>query len=546
MYTKYNPDLLDRLLRNDPSISGLYFCHDKNITDIEVDKICDGLQNNSNVKSLLLNATNITDHSVGTVAKLLRVNPYLKRIELARNQKINDGSLQNFYKEFKDRFNKKEGFFNRMSLNPHRSMQNLDEVHNLKPEQFISDFFLPQIPVVIKGAARSSPAVQKWSPSFFVQKIPNSKIKLNIYDYTTVIQKHLQFVSINLKMSQAIDLIESNLDDLITRYYSQQLLLDDFPEINGDITLPVFASRIKYSKLSQHLWIGQRDTHSHLHFDNADNVFLQVFGIKVVVIYPPSDTKYLFQNHPIPYTLSSGEHYSTNISNIDDLNFDCQIFNQAKPLQVLLEEGDALFIPKGYWHDVRSLTTSISVNYWFDNDFVLVPEIENNIKTKFFGKKQQKSTILQSTKALIDNDIPNYTYECKKNALQVAVIFDVAEAVKLLLDHPSIVLDNTNIIQSYDYPFTPFFLSIAFGFLDIVNLFISHHDIDLNKEFEESGHTPLTLAIEKGHVLVVNCLLEAGVDLYKKDLHGRSPLELAIQGHNYCCAIELLKKINKL
>ncbi|WHA07623.1 ankyrin repeat domain-containing protein (plasmid) [Candidatus Megaera polyxenophila] len=129
-----------------------------------------------------------------------------------------------------------------------------------------------------------------------------------------------------------------------------------------------------------------------------------------------------------------------------------------------------------------------------------------------------------------------------KNALQVAVLFNVAEATKLLLEHPNIILNNTNIKQSYDYPFTPFFLSIIFGFGDIVNLFTSYPQIDINKEFEESGHTPLTLAIEKGHVSVVRCLLEAGADPYRADLHRRYPLELAIQSNSYCCAIELLKK----
>lgn len=33
--------------------------------------------------------------------------------------------------------------------------------------------------------------------------------------------------------------------------------------------------------------------------------------------------------------------------------------------EVVLEAGDAIFIPAGMWHYVRSLTTSISVNYWF-------------------------------------------------------------------------------------------------------------------------------------------------------------------------------------
>ena len=31
----------------------------------------------------------------------------------------------------------------------------------------------------------------------------------------------------------------------------------------------------------------------------------------------------------------------------------------------VLAPGDMLFLPKSVWHYVRSLTTSVSVNFWF-------------------------------------------------------------------------------------------------------------------------------------------------------------------------------------
>ena len=33
--------------------------------------------------------------------------------------------------------------------------------------------------------------------------------------------------------------------------------------------------------------------------------------------------------------------------------------------EALLGPGDMLFIPKSHWHYVRSLTTSVSINFWF-------------------------------------------------------------------------------------------------------------------------------------------------------------------------------------
>jgi ribosomal protein L16 Arg81 hydroxylase len=40
-------------------------------------------------------------------------------------------------------------------------------------------------------------------------------------------------------------------------------------------------------------------------------------------------------------------------------------FANAKPFDTVLGPGDVLFIPRGWWHYVRSLTPSFSVNFWF-------------------------------------------------------------------------------------------------------------------------------------------------------------------------------------
>lgn len=105
------------------------------------------------------------------------------------------------------------------------------------------------------------------------------------------------------------------------------------------------------------LWIGSKDTCSGLHSDLKDNIFLQVCGTKTVYLVPFEDTPYVY-----PY-----------IDNIVNSQIDCENFSpsefpkfmKARVCRVTVSPGDMMFIPKGWWHYLKSCTPSISVNHWF-------------------------------------------------------------------------------------------------------------------------------------------------------------------------------------
>jgi lysine-specific demethylase 8 len=73
-----------------------------------------------------------------------------------------------------------------------------------------------------------------------------------------------------------------------------------------------------------------------------------------------------------PYTASSTENTKlTNTSKAGDISlasFSPRAFPRLyrRPFyDVQLDAGDALFIPKGWWHFVKSVSNSISVSYWW-------------------------------------------------------------------------------------------------------------------------------------------------------------------------------------
>ena len=58
--------------------------------------------------------------------------------------------------------------------------------------------------------------------------------------------------------------------------------------------------------------------------------------------------------------------------------FDTELYPKLKftnPLHFKLEKGQSIYIPKGWWHWIKSTTKSFAVNYWFSNDNKLDPFI---------------------------------------------------------------------------------------------------------------------------------------------------------------------------
>ena len=41
------------------------------------------------------------------------------------------------------------------------------------------------------------------------------------------------------------------------------------------------------------------------------------------------------------------------------------LYEKAHKCQVELDAGDILYIPRIWWHQVETLQTAISINYWF-------------------------------------------------------------------------------------------------------------------------------------------------------------------------------------
>jgi Cupin-like domain len=135
------------------------------------------------------------------------------------------------------------------------------------------------------------------------------------------------------------------------------------------IVSPRFASENHLNLLPDidaRIWISNKSRVAP-HYDLSENVACNVAGRRQFVLFPPEQISNLYLG-PLEKTPAG-----TPASLVDVLNPDLDRFPRFveawKSAQAaILEPGDAIYIPYGWWHAVESLEPlNILVNYWWNN-----------------------------------------------------------------------------------------------------------------------------------------------------------------------------------
>ena len=112
------------------------------------------------------------------------------------------------------------------------------------------------------------------------------------------------------------------------------------------------------------LWVGGADATTGLHSDDEDNVLLVTHGSKHVLLYPPTARRHLDPNPRYDNGTECCE-IDAFLSEAEKARNHPPYAGCAPPLSFVLTAGDALFIPRDWFHAVRSLDVSVSVNVFY-------------------------------------------------------------------------------------------------------------------------------------------------------------------------------------
>jgi hypothetical protein len=160
------------------------------------------------------------------------------------------------------------------------------------------------------------------------------------------------------------------------RIYIAQASLADLPmAMRVDLPTPELVMKAgKGDVYDSSIWLGQAPTYTPLHKDPNPNLFVQLAGRKVVRLYEPRAGNAVFSKvqEMIGGSASATMRGEEMMQGQEKELLEAEVWSDGEDTiggawQAELDAGDALFIPKGWWHSVKGLGDGIngSVNWWF-------------------------------------------------------------------------------------------------------------------------------------------------------------------------------------
>jgi len=231
-------------------------------------------------------------------------------------------------------------------------LSQIDRVDSISREDFVNNYLKPRKPLIIRKATESWPALQKWTFDYLKETVGDVTVPL--YDSSKADpSKPINASAAEMKFGDYIDLIQKEPTDLRIFLFDPIKyapgLLDDYRSPTD--LLGGFLD--KYPNM----FFGGKGSVTFLHYDiDLAHIFHTHFnGRKRVILF---DNKWSERLYCIPFATYALEDY--DIEKPDFNKFPA--LDGVEGQEAILEHGDTLFMPTGFWHWMKYLDGSFSIS----------------------------------------------------------------------------------------------------------------------------------------------------------------------------------------
>lgn len=230
-------------------------------------------------------------------------------------------------------------------------LKTLDKIRNIGQDQFVSSFMRKNRPVIIEDFVNAnSPAFQKWDYDYFKTIAGEKEVDVyggEIHSLNRAASKPVA----RMTFGEYLDLIGSK----ATEY---RLFLFNLLTINPELKKDIIYRDITRGKVLHWLpfmFFGGEGSNTRNHVDiDMSHVFLtQYHGVKRVWLFPLSQSDLLYK---LPYNF----HSIANLKTSSPEEFPG--LKYLKGYEAVLEPGQTLYMPSGWWHFIQYETEGYSIS----------------------------------------------------------------------------------------------------------------------------------------------------------------------------------------
>ncbi|MBI1310271.1 cupin-like domain-containing protein [bacterium] len=230
-------------------------------------------------------------------------------------------------------------------------------------------------PVIVTDAISHWPALSLWNEDYLRQRGQGCAVQIQANresnpDYEESKDRHRSSCEFGEFISRVFQGGTSN--DVYMTASNSSANKEILSRLSDDFEAPEPYADASTGGGRTFLWIGPKGTFTPLHHDLTNNFMAQVHGRKRVRLISPANLPLVYNNRHCFSDLRIDEIDSQK----HPLFRDVQIYN------VILEPGELLFLPVGWWHDVLALDVSITItmtNIYGTNDFTAFYQTQGEI-----------------------------------------------------------------------------------------------------------------------------------------------------------------------
>jgi Cupin-like domain len=226
---------------------------------------------------------------------------------------------------------------------------------DLPYKAFVSGYLIKNRPVIVLDAVTGWAALRTWTPEFFRKNFGSKQVEVTY--------------GVHQPMAEVIDAVLRSTDEKPGPYLHRVMIHQHMPELLPDMmpenvygvpcryASPLMPKRFHHPDGYLKLLIGGvggRFPIMHFDSDNAHALITEIYGEKEFVLFDQQETPFLYPHRE-----------KGNTSQIDDPEHpDLErfpLFAMATQYRGIIGPGDAAFVPSGWWHTTRIVSTSVSV-----------------------------------------------------------------------------------------------------------------------------------------------------------------------------------------